>query len=470
MGPARRPSLAARRSSARSSTDRDRQPENDSKAVERTSGPETPSHLAGMARKPQSVEEHSEGKLSDEEPRRTSFVSLGDAGRQRSFKNDGFTHTKQRDQPGRLSLSRSGGASVTDIAKRASLDSTSKKSRWDVVRQRRSSLGNGRPSRANAMSASLRDVFLRTSSFVKVTEDPKRFRDCEAMLVYLNDRTWSSGEASLKFGRQVALALANGIPLLLAHEMPGIAADERHGCEFAQFFRPEQTPQALIDAGIYHTVAVPLKAGEYRSISISLLTRKLNEMSRALPAKSQDLRTVVNALHDTIARIDDDRATAMALVNADAAQEPEAAQEVEQVMMMPEASMLPPPELKPQAKEPTDDHERSKEPAPPTSVELGLEDPVRATSIELELEDPARPSLMEMGLEDPVRATSMELGLEDPVRISSEELALEGSSESDHSVMPSSSAKSKYDAEAAADSVPADLRLGACAHGVTSSV
>ena len=77
---------------------------------------------------------------------------------------------------------------------------------------------------------------------------------------------------------------------------------------------------------------------------------------------------------------------------------------------------------------------------------------------------------MEMGLEDPVRATSMELGLEDPVRISSEELALDGSSESDHSVMPSSSAKSKYDAEAAADSVPADLGLGAGAHSVTSSV
>jgi hypothetical protein len=265
------------------------------------------------------------------------------------------------------------------------------------------------------MSASLRDVFLRTSSFVKVTEDPKRFRDCEAMLVYLNDRTWSSGEASLKFGRQVALALANGIPLLLAHEMPGIAADERHGCEFAQFFRPEQTPQALIDAGIYHTVAVPLKAGEYRSISISLLTRKLIEMSRALPAKSQDLRTVVNALHDTIARIDDDRATAMALVNAAAAQEAEAAQEVEQVMM-PEASMLPPPELEPQAKEPTDDHESSEEPVRTTLVELGLEDPVRATSIELRLEDPTPPSLMEMGLEDPVRATSMELGLEDPKR------------------------------------------------------
>ena len=291
------------------------------------------------------------------------------------------------------------------------------------------------------MSASLRDVFLRTSSFVKVTEDPKRFRDCEAMLVYLNDRTWSSGEASLKFGRQVALALANGIPLLLAHEMPGITADERHGCEFAQFFRPEQTPQALIDAGIYHTVAVPLKAGEYRSISISLLTRKLIEMSRALPAKSQDLRTVVNALHDTIARIDDDRATAMALVNAAAAQEAEAAQEVEQVMMMPETSMLPPPELEPQAKEPTDDHKK----------------PVRTTLVELGLEDPTPPSLMEMGLEDPVRASSVEL-------------ALEGSSESDHSVMPSSSAKSKYDAEAAADSVPADLGLGACAHSVTSSV
>ena len=152
----------------------------------------------------------------------------------------------------------------------------------------------------NGFSTSLRDVLRRTGSAVRVSTVPAQLRDCEAMLVYLDRRTWDSGDASLAFGRHVALALARGMPLLLAHEMPSIDDDDRHGCQFALFFESDQTPQALVNAGIYHTVAVPLKGGEYRPTSIALLTRKLIEMSRIIHAKTPDLRTVTRALHDSL--------------------------------------------------------------------------------------------------------------------------------------------------------------------------
>ena len=152
-------------------------------------------------------------------------------------------------------------------------------------------------------------MFLRTNSLLKVTNDTKHFRDCEAMLVYLNNKTWTSGSASVDLGRQVSLALSQGIPLLLAHEMPGIIEDDdvisvedhrrnRYGCEFALFF--QTTPQYLIDAGIYHTVAVALKGGDYREASIALLSRKVSDISRALRHRSQDLRMIRNAVSDAL--------------------------------------------------------------------------------------------------------------------------------------------------------------------------
>ena len=169
----------------------------------------------------------------------------------------------------------------------------------------------------NAFSSSMRDRFLKKRSALTVTDEPRLMRECETMLVYLTSRTWSVGEQSAAFGRQVANALANGIPLLLVHEMPAVgdvpdegdeggAGDGRYGCEFGTFFGPDQTPRALLNAGIYHTVAVPLKGGAFREMSLALLVRKISEKARMLKrapkTQSRDLRVVVNALRDTLSK------------------------------------------------------------------------------------------------------------------------------------------------------------------------
>ena len=246
--------------------------------------------LYDISMDPVSADRHetSQGKLACKEHRRVT--SLGGIRRQPSCFQDGFEGSSL-DRPGRLRLLRSSsslkhplqGMVFSDLPRR--------------VTKRESNASR------NGFSTSLRDVLRRTGSAVRVSTDPAQLRECEAMLVYLNRQTWGRGDASLAFGRHVALALSRGMPLLLGHEMPSIEDDDRHGCQFALFFESGQTPQALINAGIYHTVAVPLKGGDYRPISIALLTRKLIEISRSIHTKSQDLRTVTRALHGSMAMI-----------------------------------------------------------------------------------------------------------------------------------------------------------------------
>lgn len=98
---------------------------------------------------------------------------------------------------------------------------------------------------------------------------------CEVMLVYLTGQTWTRGRASELLGRDVARAMARGVPVVLAHEMPGLGQEKRAGCPFSDFFLPNQTPEPLRKAGIYNVVAVPFKGGAWRHASRAMLLLKL---------------------------------------------------------------------------------------------------------------------------------------------------------------------------------------------------
>jgi len=93
--------------------------------------------------------------------------------------------------------------------------------------------------------------------------------DCGHMLVYLDDRTWTSGDTSDKFAAEVQQAMDMDIHLVLAHEMVGLGQDERFGCEFGKFF--ETTPSGLLQRGIYNEIARPLRGGPWRQASLVLL-------------------------------------------------------------------------------------------------------------------------------------------------------------------------------------------------------
>ena len=133
---------------------------------------------------------------------------------------------------------------------------------------------------------------------ISVSSDVGQLRSCECMLVYLDARTWRSA-ASDALAEEVRVAMAAGLRLLLAHEMPSAAETEaeRHPTEFAAFFEQGATPADLIDAGIYQSIAVPLKGGAWRQASLVMFAQSVS----AGAGEGQGWR--VRAVHAFCARV-----------------------------------------------------------------------------------------------------------------------------------------------------------------------
>lgn len=144
-----------------------------------------------------------------------------------------------------------------------------------------------------------------------VTDDPDEMEQADQVLLYLNRATWANDDEgrsdalteemhallqpsfSLQ-GREpsrvLRVALGGGAvgstsgpqqPLLLVHEV-----DEQRGgvAEFGYFFAAGVTPPELLKLGIYAEIAIPMKAGEYRSVSRGLLDHALRVEQNASAA------------------------------------------------------------------------------------------------------------------------------------------------------------------------------------------
>jgi len=123
----------------------------------------------------------------------------------------------------------------------------------------------------------------RTSGQLRYTDNLRELDRCECMFIHLTARTWTMvGEPneSAAFAMEVARALRRRVPLVLAHEMPGLSdaseGNTRYACQFATFFEPGHTPSKLLAAGVYDEIAVALKGGPYREASLALLRNKLS--------------------------------------------------------------------------------------------------------------------------------------------------------------------------------------------------
>ena len=116
------------------------------------------------------------------------------------------------------------------------------------------------------------------ASVLHVTSTAADLLLCDHMLLYLTARTWTGGDRSAAFAKEVMAAIKAGVHLLLVHEMPGAGGQEgRHGCEFGAFFSCDNgtTPDALLSLGIYDQIALPFKGGEWRKASLRLLQNAL---------------------------------------------------------------------------------------------------------------------------------------------------------------------------------------------------
>ena len=126
----------------------------------------------------------------------------------------------------------------------------------------------------------LAEVAVACGFELEVTSAVGDLPTCECMLCYLTSRTWRSGDSSEAFAEELMSAMDLGVRILLAHEMPGVGGQElRHACEFGTLFSHEDgsTPRELLQRGIYSTIAVPLKGGAWRRVSMVLLGEALVE-------------------------------------------------------------------------------------------------------------------------------------------------------------------------------------------------
>jgi hypothetical protein len=101
---------------------------------------------------------------------------------------------------------------------------------------------------------------------------------CDHMLLALNGKTWTRDDESALLAHEIVLAMRAGTNVLCVHEMPGLEQpSERHPVEFATFFACESgaTPAHLLKAGIYGSIAVPFKGGQWRKASFVLLAKAL---------------------------------------------------------------------------------------------------------------------------------------------------------------------------------------------------
>ena len=114
---------------------------------------------------------------------------------------------------------------------------------------------------------------------VEVSQDEGAMVQCERMAIYLTSRTWTSGKESTQFATHVEKAMALKVPLFLMHEMPGLGQEDRFACPFDSFFACDQgaTPGNLLKHGIYSTIAIALKADEWRKTSMAVLGQALSE-------------------------------------------------------------------------------------------------------------------------------------------------------------------------------------------------
>jgi len=107
------------------------------------------------------------------------------------------------------------------------------------------------------------------------TSDPMEMLQCEFLCMLLDARTWTSGEQTERFANEVHISLRANQNFLLCHEEPGHDGAARHAVPFDAFFVNDRgaTPRKLVNAGIYHKIALPMQGGGLRSTSLAIVAQ-----------------------------------------------------------------------------------------------------------------------------------------------------------------------------------------------------
>ena len=109
-----------------------------------------------------------------------------------------------------------------------------------------------------------------------VTDEPAQMDEADQLLLLLNRSTWANDDRKGLLAAQVRAPLERQPRrgLLLVHETDAA----RDGvAEFAHFFGSAATPPELLDLKIYAEIAIALKEGAYRAVSLAMVASNLGQ-------------------------------------------------------------------------------------------------------------------------------------------------------------------------------------------------
>jgi hypothetical protein len=115
-----------------------------------------------------------------------------------------------------------------------------------------------------------------------ITERVEDVAAAHHMLLYLTRKTWTRGdEESALLEAHVKAAKAEGVHVLLVHEMMGLNQSLHEPCDFGDFFACDRgtTPWSLLhEHGIYDEIATPLRGAPWRMASMVMLAQAISKM------------------------------------------------------------------------------------------------------------------------------------------------------------------------------------------------
>jgi len=126
-------------------------------------------------------------------------------------------------------------------------------------------------SAANPGAEELAEELHAVCESVTFTTDPDELDRADHFLLRLNEATWTRGESSVIFAKEVMDAMRLGVHCLLMHEVLGARwgdNERRKACAFEHFFMDHSTPKALIKAGLYNEIAMNVAGDEYRKVGL----------------------------------------------------------------------------------------------------------------------------------------------------------------------------------------------------------
>ena len=144
---------------------------------------------------------------------------------------------------------------------------------------------NGRDGRRAFRSSKAATDAAPKQQLLKVGSSLDELDQCEYMLLYLTANTWTHGDSSIAFARELGRAQRLGVRLLLVHEFPccldalvpgGVS---RGACDFNELWNEGWTPKRLLtgEANVYNQIAMALKPGPFRAAGLAVVIGKMAE-------------------------------------------------------------------------------------------------------------------------------------------------------------------------------------------------